>query len=77
MVESDSITAGKCWGSHENPGTPISVPASFRFSPVDVKGTAGVRRGDTLVDQTVTQVDKTTVTTSWSLTLVTQAKPQK
>jgi hypothetical protein len=74
-VESDSITAGKCWGSHDHSGTPVSVPTGSRFGPVDLRGTVGLKRGNTLVGQTVTQSGKATVTTNWHLNLVTQAKP--
>lgn len=73
-VETDSITAGKCWGSH-NYTTPSSTAASFHSEAVDLRGTVGVKRGDELVGQTVTQSGKATVSTSWHLNLVTQAKP--
>jgi hypothetical protein len=75
IVESDSITAGKCWGFHDYSGTPLNTPISSHFGPVDLRGTVGLKRGDELVGQTVTQSGKATVTTNWHLNLVTQAKP--
>jgi hypothetical protein len=73
-VETDSITPGKCWGSQSHARPPVSVPTSDRFDPVNLRGTVGVKRGDTLAGETVTKSGKATITTTWHLNLVTQAK---
>jgi hypothetical protein len=74
-VETDSITAGKCWGSNTRPRPPVNVTTSPRFDPVELRGSVGLNRGDVLVGETVRQSGKATVTTTWHLNLVTQAKP--
>jgi hypothetical protein len=75
IMESDSITAGKCWGSHDDSGTPLSIPTDSRFDAIDIRGTVGLKRGDVLEGQKDTQIGKATITTKWHLNLVTQAKP--
>jgi hypothetical protein len=73
-VETDSITPGKCWGNQSHARPPVSVPTNDRFDPVNLRGTVGVKRGDTLAGETVTKSGKATITTKWHLNLVTQAK---